>query len=123
MRWLLLCLAGLDLLAGTLLLLWPGYWQEVLHPLAMGTTFYPLQRTGVVWLARALVSVAAARGGSPRLTAAVAMLWAVEVPGDLLVGWRTAGTGPYAAWFWAGRAVVASLVAARLWRGSGKEVR
>ncbi len=112
----LVSLAVLDILAGGLLLLWPGFWQEVLHPLALGTTFYPLQRLGVVWLTRAVATVIAARGGHPLWLAAVAGAWAVEVPADLLVGWRTAGTGPIAVWFYAGRAVFAAAVARKLWR-------
>ena len=119
MRWVLVTLVVLDVGAGTLLLLWPGLWQEVLHPLAMGSTFYPLQRVGAVWLMRALVTLYAVRRPGARWLAAVAWLWAVEVPGDLLLSWRTAGTGPLAAWFYAGRATLAAVVGARAWRAAG----
>ncbi len=112
----LVTLAVLDMLAGGLLILWPGFWQEVLHPLAMGTTFYPLQRLGAVWLTRAAVTAVAAHNGRPLWLVAVAGAWIVEVPADLLVGWRTAGTGPGTVWFYAGRAVLAALVGAWLWR-------
>lgn len=123
MRTVLVSLAVFDVLAGGLLLLWPGFWQEALHPLAMGTTFYPLQRLGVVWLARAAVTGVAARRADPLWLAAVAGLWAVEVPADLLVGWRTAGTGPATVWFYAGRAVLATAASGFLWRAAHTKER
>lgn len=119
----LLSLVALDVVAGGLLLFWPGVWQELLHPAAMGTTFYPLQRLGAAWVARGCLTGVAAARGSALLVAAVAGAWMVEVPADLLVGWRTAGTGPWTGWFYAGRAVLAAAVAVGLWRVAQTKVR
>ncbi len=123
MRTILVSLAVFDVLVGGLLLLWPGFWQEVLHPYAMGTNFYPLQRLGVVWLGRAAATFVAARRADPLWLAAVAGLWAVEVPADLLVGWRTAGTGPATVWIYAGRAVLAASAGGFLWRAAQSKER
>lgn len=116
----LAALAVVDLLGGTLLVVWPGVWQELLHPLAMGTVFYPVQRQGALWLARAVVEVAAARRPRPERLRVVAALWAVEVPAALFVAWRTAHTGAAAAPVHVILALVGAGVALILWRSAGK---
>lgn len=90
----LLALAVGDLLGGLLLTVWPGVWQEWVHPLAMGTVFYPVQRHGALMLGRAGLTVWAARRPDRVRMTAVAVAWGLEVPGALLLAWRTAGTGP-----------------------------
>lgn len=112
----LYALALLDLLGGAMLLGWPGAWQELAHPLAMGTVFYPVQRHGAMWFGRAGLALWAARGPARR-RAALAGAWALEVPGAALLAWRTVGTGP-GPWFYAGLAVFAGAVATWLWRGA-----
>lgn len=93
----LLALALVDLMGGLLLTVWPGVWQEWVHPLAMGTVFYPVQRHGALMIGRAgLTAWAARRPDATRLTM-VSACWLLEVPGAMLLGWRTAGTGPMAA--------------------------
>ena len=112
-----LCLlAVLDAAAGGLLVCWPGAWQEVLHPEAIGSTFYPLQYTGAVWLARAALTVwVAAR--RPDARALVGAAWAVEVPAELLMAARTVGAGSWAVPFHLGRAALAAAVGVSLmWR-------
>jgi hypothetical protein len=89
-------LAALDLLSGCLLLVWPGAWQELVHPGAVGTTFYALQQAGMVWIARGLVTAWAARRRSAKLVFGVGLAWGLAVPGELLLAWRVGDTGPYA---------------------------
>lgn len=115
---LLVALAVVDVFGGVLLVVWPGVWQELLHPLAMGTVFYPVQRQGALWLGRAVVEVAAARRPQPARLWAVAALWAVEVPAALLVAWRTAHTGAAAAPVHVALALVGLGVAVILWRAA-----
>lgn len=116
----LAALAALDAVVGGWLLVWPGAWQELVHPLAMGTVFYPVQRQGVVWLARAAVEVHAARRPTSGRLWAVAALWAVEVPAALLVAWRTADTGALAAAVHLGVAAVALVASATLARAAAR---
>ncbi len=110
----LLALATLDLVGGCVLLVWPGLWQELWHPRAMGTVFYPLQFTGSVWLCRGLLALVALR--RPRWRLALAGMWGAEVPGMLLLAWRTASTGPWTLWFYVGRALISVGAALALWR-------
>ncbi len=111
----LYALAALDLLAGAWVLGWPGAWQEVMHPLAMGTVFYPIQRQGALWFGRAGLALWAAARRSPGALQALAGAWMIEVPAAALIAWRTAGLGP-GAWVHVGLAVFAAAVAWGLWR-------
>lgn len=111
----LVALALFDLLGGALLVGWPGAWQEAAHPLAMGTVFYPVQRHGALWIARGGLALAAARRPTPLRLAALAGAWLVEVPGALLLAWRTVGTGP-GPWAYAALALVACGAGGILWR-------
>lgn len=112
----LIALAVIDLVVGAWLLVWPGAWQELVHPLAMGTVFYPLQRQGVVGLGRAALEALTARRPTATRLAMVTALWAVEVPAALLVAWRTADTGPLAAAVHLGVAALALAASVGLWR-------
>lgn len=112
----LIALAAIDLVVGGWLLVWPGAWQELVHPLAMGTVFYPLQRQGAIWLGRAALEALTARRPTPTRLAMLATLWALEVPAALLVAWRTADTGPWAAAAHLGVAALALLASVGLWR-------
>lgn len=122
-RWALASLAVLDLVAGTILVVWPGVHEELLHPDAMARTFHALQRTGAAWLARGGLALFAAARRDARLTSGVALMWAAEAPGALLLAWRTADTGPHTGVAYAAQAALALIVAVGLWRagGSGKE--
>lgn len=111
-------LAALDLVGAVLLVVWPGVWQELLHPLAMGTVFYPVQRQGALWLGRAVAEVHAARRRTPVRLAVVGALWAVEVPAALLLAWNTAHTGPAAAPVYTALAVIGCAVSIGMWRAS-----
>ena len=96
LRMLLVSLALVDLVGGVVTVVWPGLWQEILHPLAVGTTFYHLQRTGAVWLARSALTFWAVGSRDPRSRLIVASLWAVEIPAELLMVVRLQGAGPIA---------------------------
>ena len=115
-RGLLILLAATDLAGGLLLVSWPGVAQELLHPHAIGTTFYPLQRIGAVWLARAALGIAAAIRPSRGRCHAVAAGWSLDVLADLLMVVRTAGAGPYAIPFHIAHAVIAAAATAWLMR-------
>lgn len=112
------CLAAIDLLLGALLVLAPGLWQEALHPAAMGTTAYPLQRTGALWLTRGAVTAWAVAGRRPQWAAGVALCWGLEAPGDLLLAWRVSDTGPWTGPAYLGRALLALAVAFKLGRAA-----
>ncbi len=111
-------LGVIDVLLGATLIGWPGIWQELLHPAAMGTVFYPVQRTGTLWLARGLFAGWAAWSRRPWAARAVAVAWALDVPGDLLLAWRVGDTGPWTGPAYLGRAAFAVAVAIGLGRGS-----
>lgn len=113
----LYALALLDLLGGGFLLGWPGAWQELAHPAAMGTVFYTVQRQGATWLGRAGLALWLTRRPGPIGWAALGGAWAIEVPGAALVAWRTAGTGP-GPWIQAGLALLAAVIAGLCWRGA-----
>jgi len=104
-QYVLLALVIVDLFLGTALLVWPGYWQEGVHPWAMGTVFYPIQRLGAAWIGRALLGILAIRGGRSWLIA-LAGAWSLDIPGDLLLAWRVADTGPWVTWVYVGHAIV-----------------
>ncbi|MCA9539092.1 MAG: hypothetical protein KC620_09395 [Myxococcales bacterium] len=114
----LCALAALDVLLGVALICWPGAWQEVVHPLAVGTTFYAVQRQGALWLARGLAAAFLVRRSGPLGLAALALAWAVEVPADALLAWRTGDTGPLAAAVYASHALLAIGVASALRRAA-----
>ncbi len=105
LRYGLLALVVVDLFLGTALLVWPGVWQEGVHPWAMGTVFYPIQRLGAAWIGRAVLAACALRGGRSWLIA-LAGAWSLDIPGDLLLAWRTFDTGPLATWVYIGHALV-----------------
>ena len=42
-------IGALECLLGAFALLWPGAWQEALHPAAIGTVFYPIQALAAGW--------------------------------------------------------------------------
>jgi hypothetical protein len=86
-----------DLAAGLVLLWLPGLVEELLHPLAMATTFRLHQWLGVVALGRGVVGAYAALRGDVRRLGSLALLWALPVPADALLAWNTADTGPRAA--------------------------
>ncbi len=104
-RYGLLTLVLFDLFLGITLLVWPGVWQEGVHPWAMGSVFYPIQRLGAAWMGRALLAVLALRGGRPWLIA-LAGAWSLDIPGDLLLAWRVSDTGPWVTWVYLGHALV-----------------
>lgn len=104
-------LAGIDLVGGLLLLLWPGAWQEWLHPGAIGTTFYPLQAQGATWLARGGLTAWFAWRRSCAGASAVGFAWAVEGPSELLLAWRVGDAGPYALGAHLSRAALAAIAA------------
>lgn len=109
-------LAVIDVLTGALLMVWPGAFQEWAHPLAMGVAFYSVQRTGAVWLVRGLLAGYAAARGRRIWAGVLAASWAIGAPADLLVAWRTADTGPWAAGVHAGHGAVAVLAGVLAWR-------
>ncbi len=120
LRYGLLALGAIDLLLGTLLLVWPGVWQEGVHPWAMGTVFYPIQRLGAAWLGRALLTVVALRSGRSWLFV-LAGAWALDIPGDLLLAWRVADTGPWVVWIYVGHALVCAWAVHWLYRAAREE--
>jgi len=111
-----LVLALFDVVAGLMLVVWPGVWQEMVHPLAMGTVFYPVQRHGALWLGRAGLTLLAARRPDPMRLSAVAAAWWLDVPGALLLAWRTAHTGPWAGAIHVALALVAFTAGVIVWR-------
>lgn len=113
----LYALAVIDLFAGAWLLGWPGAWQEVMHPLAMGTVFYPIQRQGAAWFGRAGLALWAARRPGPLPLALLAGAWAIEVPAAALVAWRTGGIGR-GWWIHGLLALFAAGIAWCLWRAA-----
>lgn len=88
----------IDGLLGTLLVVWPGAFQEWVHPDAIGTVFYPLQSTGAIYLARALLGVMIISRRPVWGRTALGAAWLVDGPAGLLLAWRTATTGPLALW-------------------------
>lgn len=114
----LVALAAVDIITGTVLVVWPGLWQEIAHPLAMGTVFYPVQRYGALALGRAALAGWAARRPTPTRLAALSGAWLLEVPGALLLAWRTAHTGPFAALLYGGLAIGGLVVGIALWRAA-----
>lgn len=111
----LLVSAPPDLVLGSVLLFWPGVWQELVHPDAIGTVFYPFQQVGVGLLVRVALAVLAWRRGGPWLTA-LAAAWFIEVPGELFAIWRVGDAGPWADWVHAGRALLTAGIGLWLWR-------
>ncbi len=112
-----------DLAAGLVLLWLPGLVEELLHPLAMATTFRLHQWLGIVALGRGVVGAYAAARGDRRHLGSLALLWALPVPADALLAWSTADTGPRTLLALAGRAVVgAAWAAALLWSSRGTSV-
>lgn len=86
-------LGGLECLLGVFVLLWPGAWQEAIHPLAMGTVFYPLQALAAGWILRGGLTLAAIR----RWNRWVEGVWLIEVPISAIFLIRAGGLGPWAA--------------------------
>jgi hypothetical protein len=97
-------LAFTDLAFGAVAVVWPGVLEELLHPFAMATTFRLHQWIGAAALARGIFGLWTAVRG--RRSEALAALWAVPVPGDALLAWSAADTGPYSTAFYAGQAIV-----------------
>jgi hypothetical protein len=120
LRYGLLALAVVDLSLGTFLLFWPGAWQELVHPWAMGTVFYPVQRLGAAWLGRALIACFAAGRGGVWITV-LAGAWSLDLPGDILLAWSVADTGPLVAGVYLGHAALTVLEVHRLWRATREE--
>jgi hypothetical protein len=96
-------LGGLECLLGVFVLLWPGAWQEALHPLAMGSVFYPLQAMAAGWILRGGLTIAAAR----RPNRWVAGAWLIEVPMSAIFLIRAGLLGPWAALAHGARLVMA----------------
>ena len=109
------------MLLGTFLLLWPGVWQEWVHPLAMGTTFYHLQRIGALWCLRGGIELWSGVRGETRLASLLSIWWVGEFFGDTLLAWRTADTGEWVTMIYGTRAVLDLGVAWLLWRCSGNK--
>ncbi len=108
-------LALLEVALGGLLLLCPGFWQELVHPDAIGTIFYPLQQTGVIWITRGLLAgIAWRRRGLYVVALSAAFL--IEAPSELFAVWRVGDAGPWAGWVHAGRAVFCVGAGVWLWR-------
>jgi hypothetical protein len=114
-----IAVAVADLVVGAFALFWPGAWQELLHPEAMGTTFYHLQRAGTVWLVRSGVAIAVAVRPGPGAAVVLAGLLSVEGPADLLLAWQAADTGALAAPLYALRGALGLGAAGLLWRARG----
>lgn len=135
--------AGLDLLIGALWLLWPGLWQELVHPWAMGSTFDALQARGVARLSRAALwgwvwhrraraqrQVAGALA-SPAQGPAVEILrigqlglllvgaWVTEILPELLSSWQMGGAGPVAWIVHLVMALCALVMSVAAWRWAG----
>lgn len=116
-RWALRVLGLFECLLGCFVLFWPGAWQEAVHPLAMGTVFYPLQAMAAGWLLRGGLTVAAARSASARGLARGA--WILEIPFSAVFLIRAGLLGPWAAVIHGGRLVLTLVVLALLRSSSG----
>jgi hypothetical protein len=91
-----LCL--LDVVLGTVCLLWPRVFAFFFHPYLATPQLDLIQRTGMLWLAYAVVAGLAATRGEQhrgRWFAAVGVLRLIEVPTDLVY----AATASGAAWY------------------------
>lgn len=109
----LLAIGALECLLGVFVLLVPGAWQEAVHPLAIGTVFYPLQAMAAGWILRGGLTVI---GVTSRRAAGLAQgAWLVELPVSAIFLIRAGLLGPWAVLIHTGRlamAVGASLLLA-----------
>lgn len=90
---------------GVFVLIAPGAWQEAVHPLAMGTVFYPLQAMAAGWILRGgltLLSVTSATAGGLARGA-----WLLELPVSTIFLLRAGLLGPWAVLIHIGRLVMA----------------
>ncbi len=91
-------LCGLDVVLGSLCLVWPALFAKVFHPYLLTPQLDLIQRTGMLWLAYAAVAGLAATRGEQhrgRWFAAVGALRLIEVPTDLVYSMVATG----AAWY------------------------
>ncbi|MGK0362426.1 MAG: hypothetical protein ACI9U2_004747 [Bradymonadia bacterium] len=77
---------------GVFVLLSPGAWQEAVHPLAMGTVFYPLQAMAAGWILRGSLTLCAPH----RLRGVLSGAWLLEVPTSAIFLLRAGLLGPWA---------------------------
>lgn len=91
-RWLLRLIGALECLLGVFVLIVPGAWQEAIHPLAMGTVFYPLQAMAAGWILRGALTIRV----TARTEGLVAGAWLLEVPVSVTFWVRAGLLGPWA---------------------------
>lgn len=101
MRWARLGLGAVECLLGVFVLIWPGAWQEAVHPRAMGTVFYPLQAMAAGWILRGAVTLLDARGLARGA-------WLLELPVSAVFLIRAGLLGPWAAVIHIGRLSMAA---------------
>lgn len=77
-------LVALDLGQGAVMMFWPALWHEWAHRTLTAPALFTWQYLGALLLARGLYLAARARRRRPVPMA----LWWLEVPADVLLGWR-----------------------------------
>ena len=116
-RWALRLIGAVECLLGVFVLLWPGAWQEAVHPAAMGTVFYPLQAMAAGWILRGGLTLCAPQ----RLRSIITGAWLLEIPVSVTFWVRAGLLGPWAAVVHALRLAVAASALALLRRGARAE--
>lgn len=101
----LLIIGSVECLLGVFVLIVPGAWQEAVHPLAMGTVFYPIQAMAAGWILRGGLTLFGA-------TAWARGAWLIELPVSGVFLLRAGLLGPWAAAVHIGRMLLAM---AALW--------
>ena len=75
------------------------------------------------WRGLAWTGSAHRRGPSKRSVMVVrpSGAWALDIPGDLLLAWRVADTGPWVVWIYVGHAIVCAWAVHWLYRSAREE--